>query len=1091
MFEYRRHSRVPRRALVLLGLVSTAVFLHDTPAATAAEPPETRARQILDTAEVPGGLIVHVGCGNGILTTALHANDACLVLGLNRDAAEVDAARQRVLRAGLSGKISVHLWSGQQLPLVDNVARLIVVEEPTAVSSDELVRSLCPGGVALVNRNGTWEKTVKPWPDEIDQWTHYLRGADGNAVAEDTRVGPPRHMQWLCGPRWMRNHHLLASISAIVSEGGRIFYILDEGPSANLDVPGQWIVLARDAFSGVSLWRRPIESWAHWQHRFRSGPGQLARLLVAGPGRIYVPLGVNAPLTALDAASGDVIRTYQQTEGAEEMLLDGDALLVVAASPLTAQQTAGAGKPKSSPKNALGRRGTPYVRTLMAIDTESGKPLWKWSSDEGNPEPMALATDGKRVCFQFGKGVVCLDRQTGNELWRTPDAKNARKAPILMSDSTMVLTDEVVLWTDSKTVWALAAEDGRQLWSCQTNPSLTASKGKIIETRAGFRGPADLFVVDGLVWVGAQFAEGRDLKTGEVRKTTMSAATLQTAGHHHRCYREKATSRYILIGQRGTEFIDLLGDNHSRNNWVRGVCQYGVLPCNGLLYTPPHACGCYMESKLSGFWAMSAQRETPPAAFESERLLKGPAYGAAGSGSVQDRADWPTFRHDPIRCGSTMDTLPEELRTAWTTQIGGRLTAPVCAEGVVLAASMETNQVVALDAGSGARRWAFTAGGPIDSPPTIFRGMALFGCSDGSVYCLRLSDGELVWRFFAAPEERFAVAMDHIESVWPVHGSVLVEKGVAYFSAGRSSYLDGGIVLYGLEPATGKVLCQTTLCSEHPEGRGSTPDQDATTPEQPFVQNATDARTFLAPDQSDAFSMAGATSDVMVSNGHSIFLRHLPFDRKLTQQETKARHLFSTSRLVDDTENHRIHWVLGTGDFSRIGVAYSWQVNLLRARKTYAYKPNVPFAMLLAFDEKAVWGVRRPEGYKGYELTAWHNTPFAADEKHVPDIRKMRAGEDADTGETWTTTWDMRPRSLVHAGEVLILGGGPYVVAPRDPAAAYEGRTGGLIRTVRAEDGEFIAQYELNSPVVWNGLAVAGNRLYAATMDGHLVCLAR
>jgi outer membrane protein assembly factor BamB len=151
----------------------------------------------------------------------------------------------------------------------------------------------------------------------------------------------------------------------------------------------------------------------------------------------------------------------------------------------------------------------------------------------------------------------------------------------------------------------------------------------------------------------------------------------------------------------------------------------------------------------------------------------------------------------------------------------------------------------------------------------------------------------------------------------------------------------------------------------------------------------------------------------------------------------------------------------------------------------------VPFGMVLAFNGEKVWGVRRPEGYKGYELVAWPNTPFAADKERGPDIHKMRPGEGLETGEIWTKTLDMRPRSLVHAGEILVLGGGPYVVAERDPFAAYEGRTDGLIRMVRTQDGELIAQHELDSPVVWNGLAVAGNRLYAATMDGHVVCLAQ
>ena len=415
----------------------------------------------------------------------------------------------------------------------------------------------------------------------------------------------------------------------------------------------------------------------------------------------------------------------------------------------------------------------------------------------------------------------------------------------------------------------------------------------------------------------------------------------------------------------------------------------------------------------------------------------------------------------------------------------------MCADGVVLTASSDRDQVIALDADGGKQLWTFDAGGRIDSPPTIYRGMALFGSGDGSVYCLRLVDGRLVWRFFAAPEERLSVAMDHIESVWPVHGSVLVDDGVAYFSAGRSSYLDGGIVLYGLDPATGEVLSQTKVCSEHSKGHGSTAKQDAETPRQPFVQNATDARTFLAPDRSDAFSMDGATGDVMVSNGHSIFLRHLRFDRKLNAQQTKTRHLFSTSRLVDETENHRIHWVLGTGDFSRIGVAYSWQVNLLAARKRYQYKPNVPFGTLLAFDNKTVWGVRRIDGYKDYELVTWPNTPFQSEEQGGPDIRKMETDEDVGTNEAWTHALDMWPRSLVRAGEMLILGGGPYVVAAQDPSAAYEGRTAGLIRLVRADDGEQISQYELDSPVVRNGLAVAGNRLYAVTMDGSIVCLSK
>ena len=37
------------------------------------------------------------------------------------------------------------------------------------------------------------------------------------------------------------------------------------------------------------------------------------------------------------------------------------------------------------------------------------------------------------------------------------------------------------------------------------------------------------------------------------------------------------------------------------------------------------------------------------------------------------------------------------------------------------------------------------------------------------------------------------VVSDRLESVWPVHGSVLVRDSTVYYAAGRSSYVDGGV----------------------------------------------------------------------------------------------------------------------------------------------------------------------------------------------------------------------------------------------------------------------------------------------------------
>jgi outer membrane protein assembly factor BamB len=114
--------------------------------------------------------------------------------------------------------------------------------------------------------------------------------------------------------------------------------------------------------------------------------------------------------------------------------------------------------------------------------------------------------------------------------------------------------------------------------------------------------------------------------------------------------------------------------------------------------------------------------------------------------------------------------------------------------------------VACLDAESGEVLWRYRTGGPVDSPPTVHEGLALFGCADGWVYCLRFADGALVWRLRAAPEDRRIVVRGRIESVWPVPGSVLVRDGVAYFSAGRHTQINGGLYCYAVNPKDGLVL---------------------------------------------------------------------------------------------------------------------------------------------------------------------------------------------------------------------------------------------------------------------------------------------
>jgi outer membrane protein assembly factor BamB len=1065
---------VPTWANVVFAATVSCVIAGGGIAESAVNPDApSSASEILKESAVQGGLVVHLGCGEGQLTSALCAGDGFLVHGLDADAGNVEHARQHVQTLQLKGKVTFEQFSGDRLPYVDNLVNLLVAEELGDVSMEEVLRVLAPGGVACLNRGQTWTKTVKPRPDDIDEWTHFLHGANGNAVAADTQVGPPRHIQWMAAPTWTRNHHTLSSISAVVSAQGRVFYIADEATAASMEVPGQWFLVARDAFNGMLLWKRPISSWAWTQKGFRSGPVQLPRTLVAEKDRVYAPLRISSPVSAVDAATGKLIRTYDDTDAAEEVLLDDGVLLVVTGSGIAEQAMVDPARQEFA--------SFPNQKSVVAVRADSGELLWRWTQSPGAElMPLTLAAADGRVFFQAGSDVVCLERESGEQRWRATVGAGPSEAgaPIKprkagWSVATLCVVDGTVLVANDKQLSALSAATGDALWNC--------------ECKTGFCSPVDVLVVGGVVWLGPDFSIGRDLATGKTVKTNTVVENLWTAGHHHRCYREKATERYLLTGKRGIEFVDLVGDNHSRNNWVRGTCQYGVMPSNGLIYAPSHACGCFMEAKLWGFWALAPERSSD---FQQQNPLdQGPVYEQVrrpqAAGNRQRADEWPTYRNDPTRCGSATAKIGLPLEPVWKTEVGGRLSAPVVAEGLVVACSIDAHRVIALDAHDGTARWSFIAGGRVDSPPTVYRGLVLFGSADGWVYCLRASDGQLAWRFRAAPQELKTLALDQLESVWPVHGSVLVDDGVAYAAAGRSTYLDGGIFLFGLDPATGRVACSSRVRRGHPGAFDPSSAGDAAEIEpQKITQNAVDAKTFVEPDRSDAFSMDGTTNDVLVSDGTSIYLRNLRFDRLCAEQESKGRHLLSTSRLLDDAEVHRSHWVLGTGDFSRTPIAYSWIANSRKPRTTANIA--VPCGLMLAFDENTVWGVAR---YQGYKLFAESNRPFSADEKPLPDFRFIE--DEPLSAWEWSVELAMRPRAMLRAGDVLVLGSMPLPEDPAQLAAAFEGKMGGLLTVFSAADGGKLAEHKLDSPPVWDGIAVAGGKVYLTTADGRIVCLGK
>ena len=1074
--------------LAFVAMLLTAGVLR----ANNATPVDRQARDVLDATGTHGGLVVHLGCGDGKLTAALRTNESFIVHGLDADAAMVEKARKHIAALGLAGPVSVAQWTDlEHLPYAENLVNLLVAEKLGKVSLDEVLRVLAPRGVAYIKGNdGRWSTTVKPWPQEMDEWGHWDHGADGNPVSQDTLVGPPRQLQWTDGPAWSKKHWG-PRISAMVTAGGRFFCVQDETPTSLFNIDAKWILTARDAFNGVILWRRELPGWTNegWGRVVQrketpaapaglilgvwgdltggSGVRDAMEVMVATGNRLFVPLSLEAPVSAIDTTTGKVLRTYAGVAPVEKVVFAEGTLLV-------------AGK-----------------NQLQAVDPDTGRVLWEAAG--GNPCAAAgrVYRTGPR-----GQSVLCADLKTGKTLWETQftqalretggqplSAKASFNGP-LQAGAGIVLATSHEGKKNNQTI-ALSADEGKPLWS--------SDGGDLPFARGG--GP---FLIDGLLW-HLDPADGLlaalDPLSGHA-KQQVAAPAIRYAGHHPRCYLAKATSRYIIGKERGTDFVDCSSGEVTWNNWVRGPCHRGVIPANGLLYIGQHSCRCYTEAALHGFHALAAKREGSTFSVkrsaereEEQQPRRGPAYAAVSNSQslAPNPGDWPTYRHDSARSGASPTAVPDALEQKWSVAIASKPSAPVVAEGKLYVAAINSHTLYALAADTGSVVWQYTTGGRIDSPPTIYQGLALFGCRDGWLYCLRADDGRLVWRRRAAPAERMVGAGGQLESAWPLPGSILIKDGVAYCVAGRSSFLDGGLYVYGFDPATGRLLH-----SQHLDGPWPGPEV-GTSPETP----------------NRGFTSDGALPDVLLADEESIYLRHLRFDRTLQQMEDMQPNFYKSPKLTGENRGGDHKYWDDHLESEPIGGKYH-AVFLDPAWFNRSFFQNFPGLRLYAttgllgedsWHRRMYWSYGQIVGQSivfrgtmGYAVQVFATSPreggFNAGDGYV-----VYAGQTAQREEgkklfalrpdesKWRARVALRPVAMALAGDRLLLAGPPDLKDPAEALSAVEGRKGGVLWDLATSTGQKRAEYPLDAPPVSDGMAAADGKLYLSTADGKVICL--
>ncbi len=1082
-----------RAALHRLRAVSTSGIMMATVATVALAGPAEEAEQIAALADFHGGLVIHIGCGDGKLTAALHLADNCVVQGLETDPGRVAAARQAIRQLGVYGPVSVMHWSGQRLPYVDNLATLVVCEDTALVSSDELMRVLRPYGAAVIKRNGKWDVTVKPPLPDTDEWQQHFHGADNNAVAEDAVVGPPRRYQWLGVPEWQRSHLAMPSINCMVSSKGRLFTIEDLASAEHPALPGKHTLVARDAFNGIILWQVAFPDWHPIYTRDKETPVQIQRRLVAVGDTVYCTPGYKAPIAAFDAATGDVIQEYSRTAGTMEFVYDEGVLFVVTGD--QADIAASIADPSLSPlKTSLfkpevyGPRIRPPAERkneIVAIDVASGAELWRLSgADTAGYEGATLGVISDRVVYATAKDLVCVDRAGGKSLWRVP-APLVLKGPSGIAAS-LVLSNDAALLADSERLRAFRIDDGQALWE---KPA-TINHHK----------PPDVFVAKDLVWAAAYDAStgrpapqlglprmgvnGFDPITGDVVRQ-IDQAMVGPMGHD-RCYRNRITTEYYINSvSGGSDFLGMSSGTESPNPWVRSTCGIGPLPCNGLYYAGPPACSCANGVMLNALNALAPEPglSTSGSSVEVARqdlLEKGPAFSGASalkSQALDAAVDWPAYRHDNTRSGTTKNKVPAVLTRLWETEIGTRVSAPVIAAGMVFAADVDGHSVCATNAADGEIVWRFTAEGRVDSPPTYHEGLVLFGSRDGSAYCLRADDGALVWRFLPL-ERRVICAYGQLESAWPICGSILIRNGLAYFAAGRNSFIDGGISVYALDPHSGEVVHERRMYG--PFGENGFP-----------IENREVVK---------GMSIEGFKGDIFIADDKLLYLRQQAFNPDLSPvrlQDVTQPHLIPSHGFLEAIPQHRSFWTIDTMlhyDIPTGAGGVHGDILVMDGSRFYEVRGYTP--------GRTVWFDPRTSGYTLYAGTYGAPAKDPGDSgKEAANLprnerdRARRRGQKVVVGtapskELWSASIPLTGKALALADDVLFVAGTPVVFPENDVAKAFEGRMGGTLWAASAKTGEKLAEYPLDAPPAWDGLAVANGRLFLSLADGRIVCMA-
>jgi outer membrane protein assembly factor BamB len=975
-----------------------------------------------------------------------------LVHALAADPAVAARLQAEIAQGGASGLVSVMHWDGfPALPYAEDLVDELVLD-PAGLAGKvptkaEIDRVLVPKfGVARIRQGGAWTDYRRPMPTGYGEWTHYYHDATNNPVGSDQVAGI------VTGVRWIAEAQCIGGSHQLIGDGRLVYFNVAERSNFGGGGGGMYSLLrTRSAFNGLPLWEKTDNDWkktalTRYEGAVLDGNRLLHLRKRAGP-LVATSLSDGKELMVYDAAvinrNAEAVRIPATTGGdvGTMLILEGRLLYVVSGKDIT------------------------------VLNADTGKVAWRYTAEDPKSYFGFPCIDRKTGTFMVAVGPLGMasgrmthfrateyrgfDAVTGKPRWTTPNPITDFIASMATLDGGLYVASAGHLGSLKLNLIGMDAATGAIRWK-DLDMDIGASGTLMLYPNRAYIGRSALSTFD---LAGGKLLGTLILGNSRCDVPRGSALTINNFGHY-------------------LDVTDPTKVTWNRREIVRNSCGGASIPAYGMRFSSDNRCGCF--SAVRGLVALGHQ-PVPPATPDPQRLTKGPAFARPLGAEMQG---WTSFLGNDRREGAGGPIKSDKPAKRWQVKVStspaagpvpgdwrvgdawnGPITPPTIANGKVYVAEVSGHRLVCLDADSGKELWSFFTGARIDGPPRLVRGRAVFGCRDGSVYCLDAADGALAWRFMAAPSNRLITAYSQLESAWPVYGAVAVSGDTVLAAAGRHPEADGGISVWGLKLGTGAIAWKRVL--DHPRDPITAPH----TGEKFKVSKA---------EMTQIFDPNRVVNDVITADKNVFILggKRMQVADGADCPESPEFHLMPTWGSYASPVRRPSQSDLGGPG----GYGGQWGI---QDDNLYRYKAEGGGAPQKG-SKPGIWG--RPicvgSDHIAIQLYATNSgglSPLVCYPRsaakdggpHLWEVNDLRpAGKDIATAAN----------SMILAGDRLVMTTSVYKTGDRAPN--YSPLT---VRSLAT--GQVLSSQDLPVPTVDHGLAVANGRLFLSLEDGSVVCM--